>query len=244
MKKFLIATAALVALGSASAVAADLPARTYTKAPVYAAPVYNWTGFYVGAHIGAAFNQNDSFSQVGFAPALVRSGNDASFLGGGQVGADYQFSPNWLVGIEGQISGITSNNRTFSDGVAGGVTFTDKNDWLASVTGRLGYVWGPGVIYAKGGVAFRDNNNFAASAAALPAVVGQNDTGYTVGGGLEYMFAPAWSAKLEYQYYNFDTTTVTSTAIPASFSYRDDLHTVKLGVNYHFNWGGPVVAKY
>ena len=244
MKKFLIATAALVALGSASAVAADLPARTYTKAPVYAAPVYNWTGFYVGAHIGAAFNQNDSFSQVGFAPALVRSGNDASFLGGGQVGADYQFSPNWLVGIEGQISGITSNNRTFSDGVAGGVTFTDKNDWLASVTGRLGYVWGPGVIYAKGGVAFRDTNNFAASAAALPAVVGQNDTGYTVGGGLEYMFAPAWSAKLEDQYYNFDTTTVTSTAIPASFSYRDDLHTVKLGVNYHFNWGGPVVAKY
>ncbi|MBI3702117.1 MAG: porin family protein [Afipia sp.] len=244
MKKILLATAALVALGSASAVAADLPARTYTKAPAYVAPVYNWTGFYVGAHIGAGFNSNDSLSQVGFAPALVRSGDNASFLGGGQVGADYQFSPNWLVGIEGQISGLANNNRTFSDGVAGGVTFTDKNDWLASVTGRLGYVWGPGMIYAKGGVAFRDNNNFAASAAALPAVVGQNDTGYTVGGGLEYMFAPAWSAKVEYQYYNFNTTTVTSTAIPASFSYRDDLHTVKLGVNYHFNWGGPVVARY
>ena len=245
MKKFLLATAALVALGSASAVAADLPARTYTKAPVYAAPIYNWTGFYVGAHIGGAFTDNNGIGVAGF----TTNSNRGSFLGGGQVGADYQFSPNWLVGIEGNISGLDRNNRSVFNGAGAG--FTDRSsDWLASVTGRLGYVWGPGVIYGKGGVAFRDNANVAAftgPGAPTPSFVTRNDTGYTVGGGVEYMFAPAWSAKLEYQYYNFDNTNVTSAGaglpVPGA-SFRDDLHTVKLGVNYHFNWGGPVVAKY
>ena len=244
MKKFLLGTVALVALGTASAVAADLPARTYTKAPVYAAPVYNWTGFYAGVHIGAAFGGDDGATTN--IPGLVTSNRDAAFLGGGQIGADYQFAPNWLVGIEGQISGLSNSDRNFTtvDGV-----LRDRSDWLASVTGRLGYTWGPGLIYAKGGVAFRDDGNFAFTVAnlATPFVIGRETTGWTVGGGLEYMFAPAWSAKVEYQYYNFGDTnfsTVAGSTTPAAFSYKDDLHTVKVGVNYHFNWGGPVVAKY
>lgn len=242
MKKFLLATAALVALGSASAVAADLPARTYTKAPAYVAPVYNWTGFYVGAHIGAGFRDNNNLNLPGFSSG----GNSASFLGGGQVGYDYQFAPNWLVGIEGQFSGLADNRRTFANPALSSIT--DRTDWLASVTGRLGYTWGPTLLYAKGGVAFRDNNGLAVAVAGVPAAfaASRNDTGYTVGGGLEYMFAPAWSAKVEYQYYNFDNVNVVSAAPFAApgATYRDDLHTVKVGVNYHFNWGGPVVAKY
>ncbi|MBR2120675.1 MAG: porin family protein, partial [Afipia sp.] len=79
MKKFLLGTVALVALGTASAVAADLPARTYTKAPVYAAPIYNWTGIYVGAHIGAAFGGDNSFTTND--PTLAGSKRDAAFLG-------------------------------------------------------------------------------------------------------------------------------------------------------------------
>lgn len=237
MKKFLLSTVALVAFGTVSAVAADLPARTYTKAPVYAAPVYNWTGVYVGAHIGAAFGGDNAATTT--IPGLVTNNRDAAFLGGGQIGADYQFAPNWLIGVEGQISGLANNDRNFSNGVD---SFRDRSDWLASVTGRLGYTWGPGMIYAKGGVAFRDDNGVAATAGFLPAIVSRDSTGYTAGGGLEYMFAPAWSAKLEYQYYNFADTGILSPA--GALSYRDDLHTVKLGVNYHFNWGGPVVAKY
>ncbi len=225
-------------LASTASFAADLPARTYTKAPVYAAPVYNWTGIYVGAHIGAAFGGDDGFNTT--IAGLTGSKRDAAFLGGGQIGADYQFAPNWLVGIEGQISGLSNNDRRFTNGIN---SFRDRSDWLASVTGRLGYTWGPGLIYAKGGVAFRDDSGLAATAGFLPAVTDRKSTGYTVGGGLEYMFAPAWSAKIEYQYYNFDTTSVAS--LPAgALSYKDDLHTVKVGVNYHFNWGGPVVARY
>lgn len=234
MKKFLLGTVALVALGTASAVAADLPARTYTKAPVYAAPIYNWTGFYAGAHIGAAFGGDNGFATT--VVGLTGSNRDAAFLGGGQIGADYQFAPNWLVGIEGQISGLSNNNRTFTVGAA---SISDRSDWLASVTGRLGYTWGPGLIYAKGGVAFRDDSGL--TSIGFPAsVTNRESTGYTVGGGLEYMFAPAWSAKVEYQYYNFEDTSVALAAGgPAYLTYKDDLHTVKVGVNYRFNWGGP-----
>ena len=81
MKKFLLGTVALVALGTASAVAADLPARTYTKAPVYAAPVYNWTGIYVGAHIGAGFGGDNGLNTT--IAGLTGSNRDSSFLGGG-----------------------------------------------------------------------------------------------------------------------------------------------------------------
>ncbi|MDO8981232.1 MAG: outer membrane beta-barrel protein [Afipia sp.] len=251
MKKFLLATTILGA-AIASASAADM-SRPYTKAPVYVAPVYNWTGFYVGAHIGAAFGGNDTVEQVLPAPALFplsASNRDATFLGGGQIGADYQFAPNWLIGIEGQISGLASSDRTFTSTFSGGVVVNDRSsDWLASVTGRLGYVSGPLLVYAKGGVAFRDDSDISFTVAnlATPFIITRETTGWTVGGGLEYMFAPNWSAKIEYQYYDFDRTnfsTVAGSTTPVAFSYKEDLHTVKVGVNYHFNWGGPVVAKY
>ncbi len=247
MKKLLI-TAAIAALGATTVQAADM-GRAYTKAPVYAAPVYNWTGFYVGAHIGAGFgdDRDGVFTGApGPAPAFASNSRDAVFLGGGQIGADYQFSPNWLIGIEGQISGLASNDRSFT---VGAISLTDRTEWLASVTGRLGYTWGPGLIYAKGGVSFRDDNGISLTLAGVPQpfTSGREQTGYTVGGGLEYMFAPNWSAKVEYQYYNFDRTDVAS---PVAFtpatgvSYDTDLHTVKFGINYRFGGGGPVVAKY
>src|SRR4051812_13423085 len=106
MKKILMATVGLMALGLAPASAADLAARPYTKAPAYApAPVMNWTGFYIGANIGGAWNANDTFPVAGYT-----SSNKGSFMGGGQIGADYQFAPNWLVGVEANIDAIANNN--------------------------------------------------------------------------------------------------------------------------------------
>ncbi len=232
MKKLLLA-ATVATLSSTSVFAADLAARHYTKAPAYVAPIYNWTGFYIGAQVGGAFQGSSGYNAT---TGVVGTRDDSSFIGGGVVGANYQFAPNWVVGLEGEFNGLSNNRHSFTDGVN---AVSIKNDWLASVTGRLGYTWGPGMIYAKGGVAFRDNGGVTSNVVAL---VDRNDTGYTVGAGLEYMFAPAWSAKVEYQYYNFDHTNVAFATNTAS--YRDDLHTVKAGINYHFNWGGPVVAKY
>jgi len=237
MKKLLLGAAAFIAF-AAPAFAADMPARTYTKAPAYTAPevVYNWTGFYIGGHLGGAFAGNNSLE-----------GSDGRFMVGVQGGADYQFAPNWVVGAEAQYSWLPSNSN---NGVLfpGGSLVTQDNHALGSVTGRLGYTWGPALLYAKGGYAWRDNNNIGVSLAGAPvafATTGNHKDGYTVGAGLEYMFAPNWSAKAEYQYYNFGSTAFTAgTPEIVGVRFRDDEHTVKVGVNYRFGWGGPVAARY
>ncbi|ABA03999.1 possible outer membrane protein [Nitrobacter winogradskyi Nb-255] len=133
MKKILLITAAvLVSVPAASA--ADLAPRPYTKAPPYVpAPIYNWTGFYLGGHIGGAFS----------------NGRDGVFLGGVQSGWDLQFAPNWVFGLEGSYSFLDS-------GIAG------ANLGLGSATARLGYTWGgPALFYVKGGygtAVLRGNN--------------------------------------------------------------------------------------
>src|SRR3954462_10194546 len=123
MKKFLLGTVALVAL-AAPAFAADMPARTYSKAPVYTAPalVYNWTGFYIGGHLGGAFAGDNSLQ-----------GSDARFLGGVQAGFDYQFAPNWVMGVEAQYSWLNGGNN---NGVLfpGGTLVSTNTDQIGSVT--------------------------------------------------------------------------------------------------------------
>src|SRR2546430_2855589 len=113
----------------------------------------------------------------------------------------------------------------------------------------MGSAWGRGLLFAKGGFAFGEGNNIAITTAGLPTAfttTGNRKDGWTVGAGLEYMFAPSWSAKAEYQYYDFGSTTFLagSPAVLVGTSFRDDEHTVKAGINYRFNWGGPVVARY
>jgi outer membrane immunogenic protein len=235
---------ALVALGATvPALAADLGARpAYTKAPVYAAPIYNWTGFYVGAHLGGAFSSGSNFNGL----AIANSSN-GRFLGGLQAGADYQFAPNWVAGVEGQYSWLSGSVGAVFPGAPVPFVYTNNQRGLGSITGRVGYTWGPGLLYVKGGYAYSDNNESVTVAGVPVAFATDNDhkNGYTVGAGVEYMFAPNWSAKAEYQYYNFGTTTFTAGPAPiVGARFRDDEHTVKVGVNYRFGWGGPVAARY
>ena len=210
MKKALLASIAIISLGVAPSQAADLP----VKAPPVAAPMtpaYNWSAIYIGAHVGGAFAGSDFF------------GNDnARLMGGGQIGADFQFNPNWVLGIEGNYSFVNSNDN-------GLAFFGNRN--LGSVTGRLGYTWGPALVYAKGGYAWADTRRSF-------GFTGDGDNGYTVGGGVEYMLIPNWSVKLEYQYYNFGNVTFVSAPPVVITTFTNDEHTVKLGVNYRFNWGG------
>jgi outer membrane immunogenic protein len=219
MKNFLLGTVALIALGAAvPALAADMAPRSYTKAPAYvAAPIYNWTGFYIGGHVGGAFRGNDN--------NLLGGSNDGTFAGGVQAGYDYQFATSWVFGVEANYSWLNTSSNFANRG-------------LGSVTGRLGYTWGPALLYAKGGYAWADSrftNGFSGS---------NGNDGYTVGGGLEYLFTQNWSGKIEYQYYNFGNTNfVTPTLAVGGFT--NDVHTVKAGLNYRFNLGGaPLLAKY
>jgi outer membrane immunogenic protein len=239
MKKFLLATVALAALG-APALGADLGARPYyDKAPAYAAPLYNWTGFYIGGHVGGAFSGSNSFN------GLVLSDYSARLMGGVQAGADWQFAPNWVVGVEGQYSWLGRNNlnAVFPAGLA----YNSDQRALASITGRVGWTWGPGLVYVKGGYAYSDNRDTLTLAGAPVAFAldANHRDGYTVGAGVEYLITQNWSAKGEYQYYNFGDTRFVTPAVLVPFgSFHNDEHVFKLGVNYRFNFGAPLVARH
>jgi outer membrane immunogenic protein len=237
MKNFLLGTVALIALGATvPALAADMAARPYTKAPpaVYA-PIYNWTGFYIGGHVGGAFGGSDNILAPGFTGT---NSNDGVFMGGVQVGYDHQFAPNWVLGLEANYSFLDTNNNPF------------VNRGLGSVTGRLGYTWGPALLYVKGGYAWADSRLTNGFGGGTFSNDGGGRDGYTVGGGLEYLFTQNWSGKLEYQYYDFGTRnalfTSAATGAVTAVGFRNDEHTVKAGINYRFNLGGvaPAAARY
>src|SRR5581483_10920845 len=152
MKKLLLSSVALIALGS-SAWAADMPARQAYKAPAYTAPavIYNWTGFYIGGHVGGAFAGDNNLQ-----------GSDGRLLGGVQGGFDYQFANTWVIGAEAQYSWLTGNSNSGLL-LPSGALVSGNTDQLGSVTGRLGYAWGPTLLYAKGGYAWRNSPNYGVS---------------------------------------------------------------------------------
>ncbi|MEH2577171.1 outer membrane immunogenic protein [Bradyrhizobium sp. AZCC 1708] len=240
MKKILAALVAFAALTAAApALGADLGARPYYKQPpVYAAPPY-WTGFYIGGHLGGAFSGSHDFN------GAVLSDSSARLLGGVQAGLDWQFAQNWVLGTEGQYSWLGKNNLTAT--FPGAYVYTNDQRGLGSVTARIGYTWGAGLLYVKGGYAYSDNRErLTLAGAPIPFLLdGNHSHGYTVGAGVEYMFAPNWAVKGEYMYYDFGSSRFVSPAALVPFgSFHNDDHTLKLGVNYRFNFASPVVARY
>lgn len=258
-----VAVAISTILGMNAASAADLAARPYTKAPVYAAPPISWSGCYLGGNIGAGWDRFHA-GEAGFAgvptPFVDYGGNDgSSLIGGGQIGCDYQFASTWVIGIQGQadFGTITSSNPVAA---FPGIAAQFKVNNVETLTGRLGYTVAPAVLaYVKGGAAWT-NASGAAVVPALGGLVGESAnfsmTGYTVGGGLEWMFAPGWSVFGEYNYMDFGTKNVNflSTGLVPGFgaagaladtnAIRLTIQTATVGVNYKFNWGNPAVAKY
>lgn len=236
MKKALLAIVALASVSAtAPAFGADLGARPYSKAPAYAPQIDDWTGFYIGGHVGGAFSGSNSFN------GLVLSDHSARLMGGVQAGADWQFAPNWLVGIEGQYSWLGNNNLNAA--FPGGFVYNNDQRAIASITGRLGWTWGPGLLYVKGGYAYSDNRELLTLAGVSTAFAldDNHSDGYTVGAGVEYMFAPNWSAKAEYQYYDFgDSRFLAPAALVPFGSFHNDDHTMKAGINYRFNFARPV----
>jgi outer membrane immunogenic protein len=239
MKRVPALVALIVVGASVPAVAADLGARPYGKAPAYAAPIYNWTGIYVGGHAGGAFIGDNSFN------GMVLSNYDARFLGGVQAGADLQFAGSFVVGIEGQYSWLGSNR--IGTIFPAGFVYGNNQRGLGSVTGRIGYSWGPALFYAKGGYAYSDNREtLTFGGAPVTFTLDRNHrNGYTVGAGVEYLFTPNWSAKAEYQYYDFGRSQFVAPAALVPFgAFSNDEHTLKAGLNYRFNWASPVAARY
>jgi outer membrane immunogenic protein len=239
MNKILFASVAAVALTAAMpAAAADLGPRYYNSAPAY---LPSWTGFYLGGHLGGAFGGDYNFN------GLAVTNNDARFMGGVQAGIDWQFAGNWVIGAEGQYSFLSKNDAAAV--FPGGFVYSNDQRGLASVTARFGYSFGPALAYVKGGYAYADNRETVTfGGAPVPFMLDTNHNhGWTIGGGVEYMFAfaPNWSAKAEYQYYDFGSSRFVAPGALVPFgTFQNDEHTVKAGVNYRFNFNGPVVGRY
>jgi outer membrane immunogenic protein len=245
LKKIMFAAAGLVVL-AAPALAADLapaPAPRAYQAPA-SIPVSTWTGFYLGAYGGGG----DGRSRWDF-PAVGTTTGGFGINGGfagGTAGFNWQIG-SALLGIEGD--GGWAGFKGSAPDVVPTFTVRTSDSWLSSVRGRLGWVVDSSLLlYGTGGVAFGDVTT------AVPVVppggvpsTGATGTnvGWAAGAGAEWMFAPSWSAKLEYMHYDLGTFSCPAGGCginPANVRFSVD--TGKVGINYHFNWAGPVVARY
>jgi outer membrane immunogenic protein len=249
MKKILLASLGCLALASGAAVAADMPLKApYLKAPPAA---ISWTGCYIGANVGFDWARTSSSDAVSGAD-LGRE-NDHSLAGGGQIGCDYQFAPSFVFGIRGNYDRTQLNDGTeIVPGFAGIVNADMNIHWTATATARVGYLISPAtLLYVQGGGAWTRNNLQVDIIPTFPFGGGSDTvTGWTVGVGGEYMFAPNWSAFVEGNYMDFGThnisTTIFGTGLPgATWSTREQVYQFLVGVNLRFGGlGGPVVAKY
>jgi outer membrane immunogenic protein len=257
----LTALAALVAFGIATAVpvapaqAADIavPGPSYYPKSIPPPAVYDWTGIYVGGHVGGGI-LIDSVSQNGVstsanATSLLSSGNlrPAGVLGGAQIGANYEFVP-WVIGVEGSwtdstISGSTSIGCSLCPATVVQERFTSHALWFAALTGRAGYAANDWLFYAKAGgawlhVSYTEDLIAIGGPTAATQVISDNRTGFTAGAGIEFGLVENLSGKIEYDFYGFGTKNYNFGFTPVSV--RSNLHTLTVGLNYRFNWsGGP-----
>lgn len=238
MNRTLVSLAAIgaIALGASTAYAADLAPMPMYKAPA-PPPAYSWTGFYIGVNGGFGGNKFDYPATVGPVSGTA-SLKSSGFFGGGQVGYNWQLSPLWVVGVETDFDGANINGNATASTAFGGATAGTTIDWFGTVRGRAGALVTPNaLLYATGGWAY-GHTTTAASAGLLgvgaATSLGVNQSGWTVGGGLEYALNSWLSFKTEYLYVDLGTATLvsgTAFGIPFSLGEKATAHTVKAGIN-------------
>ncbi|MCK1394928.1 outer membrane beta-barrel protein [Bradyrhizobium sp. 1] len=250
MKKLLVTVTGALALGlSAPAGAADMAARPYTKAPPAAvAAVYDWSGFYIGANGGWGSSRNSWDSTAPFLVGPEGSHDATGGVAGGQVGYRWQ-TGTWVFGLEAQ--GDWADLRGSNLSTLFGPAFRNDSriNAFGLFTGQLGWATNNVLFYVKGGAAVTDNRNriYSTATGAVLASTGDDTRwGGTVGVGLEYGFAPGWSAGVEYDHLFMQDRTLTFTA-PGGLAFgadriRQDVDLVTVRVNYKF--GGPTVGRY
>ncbi|HEY2528571.1 MAG TPA: outer membrane beta-barrel protein [Xanthobacteraceae bacterium] len=218
----IMVSAVAVSLESTVADAADAAGPPAYRVPPPPPPYYNWSGFYVGAHAGVGWSDGGG-------------SNSSGFVGGGQAGFNYQMN-QWVWGLEGDISG-TSIRDTASAAVVGPGAVLSSNataslDWIATVTPRVGYAFDNWLVYGKvgGAWAHASGNVTAAINGVQMASVSVNSTnsGVVFGVGTEYALRGNWTAKLEYDIFDFSSG--------SSFS-NSNFQVLKAGLNYRF--GSP-----
>ena len=235
------------------ALAADLAPRAYSKAPPVATPVYDWSGFYVGANVGGAWDNGSSTNRA-LDGTFVSAGtaSNSGVIGGGQIGYNFMIAPNFLLGLGADVDG-TSLKGT-SPAVDGTNIHATRLDEFGTVRGRAGFAADNWLFYGTGGYAWSDGSvtrTQVATVVAVPPIPAPGGTvetsnnfrnGWTVGAGVEWGITQNWTARVEYLY--LDLGNATSTFLLSNRQQTSSLtmNVARVGVNYKF--GGPVVTRY
>ena len=221
----LLAIAGLMAAAWASpSLAADLPRPAY-KAPVYVAPVFSWTGFYIGANAGYGWAKSDWSS-------AVTSGDPKpkGFLVGGTLGYNMQ-TGNFVWGLEGDIDLSTiKGSTTGGTGVCAGAGCETRNRWFGTARGRIGYAFDRWLPYLTGGAAFGDIKMSPSTGLAET----KTKIGWTAGAGVEWAFAANWSTKVEYLYTDLGKSTCSAASCGVDTDVAFKANIVRVGLNYRF----------
>jgi outer membrane immunogenic protein len=240
-----------LSFGATIVFAADLPAAAPISQPAYLTPVYSWTGFYIGGNIGAGWSglsdTNTNFSDT--LGSTFSASTNAQFLGGAQVGVNYEFANGIVIGAEALFDWASNSQNaivtaTDPTGTVAANIGTSNARWLTTVSGRLGYAWDRVLLYAKGGGAWVATNTPAISVAGTPAsftgISNTTSSGYTAGFGVEWAFSGNWSVRAEYAYIGLPNQTFT--VAPAAPTFGGDVITfsnrnismVTGAINYKF----------
>lgn len=234
-----VVTALLAMSMTANAADVGAGAPAYVPPPAYLPPPFSWTGFYAGGNLGGGWGQGgvtDSLFGLSF-------GNSGAFVAGAQLGFNYQLG-NFVVGIEGDGDWVANTDNGVVVPGIGTVQVITNNRWIATLAGRFGVTYDRWLFYGKAGSGWVGNNNLTFTNFATGASVtsSNNDTnsGWLAGAGIEWAFAPNWSAKVEYDYLALSSRTFTLP--PGGFlpgdtftSSNPNVQMVKFGLNYLFN---------
>jgi outer membrane immunogenic protein len=252
MKKFLLGTVALVAF-AAPAAAADLAARPYTKAAPMIAAVYDWSGFYIGINGGWGSSHKCYTNTAVGGTVLLPLAEGCHDATGGTVGGQFGYrwqAGNWVFGLEAQGNWADFSGSNPSLAFIGAAN-RSRIDAFGLFTGQIGYAWNNALLYVKGGAAVTDDKyeGLVISTGTVLDRATETRWGGTVGAGVEYGFAPSWTAAIEYDHLFMGTKDNTfSSVFPVTGlnsrtdSIKQDADLVTVRVNYR--WGGPVIAKY
>jgi outer membrane immunogenic protein len=241
MKPYIL-SAAVALFASGTAIAADLGAPV-PKGPPRTGAAYNWTGFYVGAHVGGVWGDMDFTltDQNNILPPPFISHDVRGSVAGGQIGFNWQApGSNWILGIEGQVSWSDADGERAIGNATSALGVATEVAWLGMVTGRVGYAFDRVLVYGKGGIAFAHNDNeffIEGASGRFRLFSEQARTGWTIGGGIEVALGGNWSLKGEYSFIDFGTEDVRFAGPLNSFAEYDveqQLHVAKIGVNYRF----------
>ncbi len=221
------------------------------------APIFTWTGIYVGGQIGYAWGTSNTHLGDNFGDYVSFSTNNSGVIGGAHVGYNLQLS-QFVVGLEGDVDGSSLSksisNTALIDGVLVPTTISGNTQCQGSIRGRVGYALDRVLLYATGGVAFAGINGSISTPFGYDSA-STTRVGWTVGGGLEYAITNNWSVRAEYRYAQFGHSTVYAnnsfvlpglTAVGAFGNRTINENRVQVGFSYKFDTAvpAPVVAKY